>query len=1211
MLEHLPAKGQNPTRSLKQNQVLTIKNKCMKNYLSEEFFDLTKQLFRKMRTTCLLILVFASSLFASNVNSQVAKVSLSIKNSNLIQVLDAIERQTDYLFVYNKNEIDLNREINMEVKDQSVATVLSGIFQSTGISYAMEGNNIVLFNKVGNVQQQKTVTGKVIDNTDSPLPGVSVVLKGTTIGAITDIDGNFSLKNVPENSVLVFSFIGMKSQDINAAGKTTVNVTLEEDRIGLEEVLVTGYTTERKKDIIGSVAVINTEEMLQTNSVNVSGQLQGRAAGVFVSSTGDPGADSKVRIRGFGSFGGSEPLYIIDGVPANGTAFNNLNPNDVKSIQVLKDAAAASIYGARAASGVIIVSTKGGQVGKAKVSVDMYRGINYVSSNNFPELLNAQEYGDYWWKSYQNAGLTPDHAQYGSGTTPVIPEYVKAGSYGGAQLEALRTSNPTLFNNQVDPSTYNFMNHQIVKSADTDWFNKMFNPASITNVQVGATGGSESGTYALSMSYYDQGNTSNEWAKYNRYTIRANSSFNLAHNIKIGENLQVAFTNNTGSGSGSTGAYMNPLLPVWDEMGNPVSGSVSGMGNVQNPITTRWRNRFDKMNSFNVFGNVYADVTLIKDLVFHSSFGVNYNNYNQWDITQQTYEHAENAAISSLSRVINYSNSWTWTNTATYVKTFGKHTMKLLVGSEAIRDYGDNVTAGRQSYDINDDPNFVTLDTGTGAQSNSGSFSRKSLASVFSRLDYTFSDKYLINLTVRRDGSSKFGKNNRYGIFPAVGVGWRISQENFMKPVSWLDDLKLKASYGIIGNQNGLSAQNQYTIYTLTQPNGYAINGGNTLNSGFATSSIGNPDARWEKNITSNIGFDASLLRGKYTISFEYYIKQTKDLLVQNQAAYTGSWATQPSVNVGNMTNKGVDLDFGTKGKIIGDLNYDVSANFSLYRNKVDKVLDSNDSYLSGATDSDMGVLTRTEKGYPIAYIWGYKLDGFFENQAQVDAYKAEYTTPLPAAIGRWRIKDINGDKKVNDLDKVKLGSPHPDFQVGLNVALSYKNWDFSTFVFWNQGGQVFNLYRRDIDMNRWQYNRSKRMLYQSWDPASGADNSNALLPKLDITDTQTKMIACDYYVEDVTYVRMKTLQLGYTFPKSFITKAKIEGLRVYVQAQNLFTILGGKKTFSGMDPDASLQGVQNTSDLTTTTGTDISMGTVSTQNPTPRQIVVGINLNF
>ncbi len=1161
------------------------------------FFGAQTKTWKIMRLSVFFLLLGLTQVWATSGYSQQTRLSLKMDNARLIEVLDEIENNSEFYFLFNQNMIDIERKIKIDVTKKSIENILAEIFSETDVNYLVKDRQIVLttFNENASSSQQKNVGGKVVDGQGLPLPGVTVVVKGTTNGTVTNLDGEYSLSDIPDGGVLVFSFIGMKTIEIEVGNQTIVNATLTEDVVGLEEVIITGYTMERKKDIIGSVSVVDTDEMQKTNASTVGSQLQGRAAGVFVQSDGSPEGEPKVRIRGFGSFGGSEPLYIVDGVPADGVTFNNLNPNDVESIQVLKDAASASVYGARAASGVIIISTKKGRVGKAKFSAKAYTGVNYVSSNGFPELLNAQEYGEYWWKSYEGAGLDPVHSQYGSGAVPVIPEYIKAGPYGGAYLEELRVSDPAKFAELVDPSNYNFESNQIVKSADTDWYDELFNPAAITNIQLGVTGGSEAGTYALSLSYFDQDETSNEWASFSRYTVRANSIFNLSKSFKIGENLQVAYTETSGSGSGTYGRYMNPLLPVWDIEGNPVSGAVAGMGNARNPIGDRWRERFDKKYVFNVFGNVFAELTILKDLVAKTTFGVSYNSSNLWDLTQQTFEHAENTSVSTLARTMDYSTSWTWTNTLSYSRKLGDHTAKILLGSEAIRDYGDDIVATRVGYDINDDPNFVMLNTGLGTQSNSGGLTRQQLASVFGRLDYSYADKYLINATLRRDGSSKFGSNYRYGVFPAVGIGWRVSGENFMDGLTWLDDMKVRGSYGVIGNQTGLEAQNQYTRYSQSPISGYAMNGGNTIIPGYATDAIGNPNARWEKSISTNVGFDATFLGGKYTLSMEYYIKETEDLLVENQAPFTGSSAGQPNVNIGNMTNKGIDISASARGKI-GELSYNVDANFGLYKNNVDKVLESDDSFLSGADDSDMGIITRTEKGYPISYIWGFQLDGFFETQSEVDAYAAQYLTPITPAVGRWRISDTNGDYIIDDNDKVQLGSPHPDFQVGFNIALKYKNFDLSTFIFWNQGGEIFNLMRRDLDMNKFQYNRSERMLYESWTPEN---SGSALLPKLDISDTETKMVASDYYVEDATFIRMKTLQLGYTFPSQTIRNIGIDALRIYVQAQNLFTILGGDKPFTGLDPDAALGGL------------DIAMGVMSTQNPTPKQIVIGLNLEF
>ncbi len=1146
-----------------------------------------------------LLLTIGTLSICAETFSQNEEIGLDFKDVTIREALDKIEKETGYKFFYLDEHLDDSKKFTMNSQKFSVPEFLNYVFSDEEYKFKIFDDKIVVITPLVEGAQEITITGVVADINGEPLPGVNIVEKGTTNGTVSDLEGAYRITVSSPDAVLSFSFIGYLTEDIAVGGRTTVDVSLAEDILSLDEVVVTGYSVERKKDIIGSVTVVDTDEMQKLNSATLGSQLQGRASGVFVQTDGKPGGESKIRIRGFGSFGESEPLYIIDGVPADAVAFNNLNPDDVQSVQVLKDAASASVYGARAASGVIIISTKQGRPGKAQFNVKVFTGINYVNQNDFPDLMNAEEYGDYWWKSYEGAGLAPIHAQYGSGSSPVIPEYVKAGGYGGTYLEELRTSDPTTFASLTNMDNYDFESNQIVKSADTDWYEELFNPAAITNVQFGATGGSESATYALSMSYYDQDDTSNEWFKYNRYTIRANSTFNLFKSLRVGENLQIAYTGTKGDGTGTMTRYMNPLIPVWDEMGNPVSGSVAGMGNAQNPIGNRWRDRFDKSSTFNIFGNVFAELTLFNDLIFKTNFGVNNNNYNLWDLTQQTYEHAENTSVSSLERTMSSASSWTWTNTLNYSKTFGSHSVKVLLGTEAIRNYSDYVTAAREDYDINDNEDFIMLDTGLGTQSNEGDFTRTQLASIFGRLDYAFADKYLINATVRRDGSSKFGANNRYGVFPAFGFGWRISEESFMQQFSWLDDLKIRGSYGIIGNQSGLLAQNQYTRYAKATSSGYAMGGGNSIVPGYSVDAIGNPDARWEKSVNTNIGFDATFLGGKYSLSAEYYIKETEDLLVENQAPYTGSSATQPSVNIGNMTNRGIDINGSVRGKI-GELTYNVDANFGLYRNTVNKVLDSDDSYLAGAEDSDMGVITRTEKGFPISYIWGWELDGTFQTEAEASAYAAEYSTPITPAIGRWRIKDTNGDKVIDDNDKIQLGSPHPDFQVGINLSLEYKNFDLSTFIFWNQGGEIFNLMRRDIDMNKFQYNRSTRMLYDSWT----TENTGALLPKLDISDTETKNAALDYYVEDVTFVRMRTLQLGYTLPSRMTSSIGMQGMRIYVQAQNLFTLLGGDKPYSGVDPDASY--VADDEDYE-----DLTMGVISSQNPTPKQIVVGVSLNF
>lgn len=1164
-----------------------------------------------MKLTLVISLVTVLQTWAAVSYSQTTTLSINLKNATVQNVLQQVEDQSEFYFLYSRSLIDVDRTVDVQLKDAKITEVLNALFNGTDVAYKVDGRQIVLSKKsessISVMQQQKSVNGKVTDSTGGSLPGVSVVVKGTTNGTITDADGNYSLSNIPENAILQFSFIGMKSKEVKLNGMTVINIQMEDMTIDVDEVVVTGYSVEKKKDIVGSVAIVDTKEMLSTPSGNLGTQLQGRVAGLTVSSDGGMGSSAKVRIRGFGSFGSSDPLYIIDGVPGS---IDALNPNDIESVQVLKDAASASVYGARAASGVIIVTTKKGKAGNIKVALDSYYGTNFVSKNNFPDLLDAQEYGEWYWKSMTGSGLKFGDAlwrnlQYGTGEHPVIPEYIQAGGLGGTALEALRLSDPTKFASLTNAANYNNALNQIVKSANTNWFAETFNPAPIQSHQITVSGGSDKATFLIGLNYFDQKSTADTYSFYKRYTLRANSSFNINKYIRVGENLQIAYTNLRNVGNPGDAWTSPALLPVYDVMGNPAGSSVPGLINTsqgKNSITQPWRERFDGTEIQNIFGNTFMELEPIKGLVIRTSFGLDYSMNDSKDLSQVTYEYSTNTAVNSLSWNWNKKNTWIWTNTANYSKSIGKNSFKLLLGTEAINDLTKYLGAIRNSYQIEDYEPYLVLNAGTGTQSNRGAYSQSKLYSLFSRFDYTYSDKYFINMTLRRDGSSKFGNENKYGYFPAVALGWRLTSEEFMKDLSWLQDLKLRASYGIIGNQSGLAVDNQYTTFVSDLRESYPISGSNTSVALSSTpSTLGNGEARWEKAITTNIGFDANLLKDKLLLNFDYFIKETRDLLVLNQAPLTGPNIVQPSLNVGTIQNKGVDINLTNRGKIFGQVKYEVGANFSKYKNIALKVLDNPEAVISGtpATAFRLGAITQTKMGYPISYFYGYKLDGFFNTQAEVDAYKSKVnTTWIPPQIGRWKIKDVSGpggvpDNVINAYDRTYLGSPHPDFQVGLNLSLSYKNFDFSGFLFWSQGGQVFNYNRYNVDFNTYMYNRSALMLYDSWTP----ENPNASLPVLDINDTYSNLYATDYYVEDASYVRLKNVQLGYSIPTGIIQKINVQKLRLYVQVQNLVTFTN--KSFSGLDPGVGIR------------GDDMIMGVLSTETPTPQQFIFGINVEF
>jgi TonB-linked SusC/RagA family outer membrane protein len=1090
------------------------------------------------------------------------------------------------------------------------------------------------------VFQQSSITGTVTDGSGQGIPGVSVLVKGTTNGTLTDANGRYTL-NAPATSTLVYSYVGYISQEVPANNRKVINVKLAEDVGNLNEVVVTGYATEQRKDIVGSVSIVDAEALQSTPTGNVTSQLQGRSPGVTVSGDGSLDGGAKVRIRGFGSFTGSEPLYVIDGVPVSAntpnagsrsgntsSAIDNLNPNDIASVQVLKDAASASIYGARAANGVVIITTKKGKAGAAKITVDSYTGINYVSKGDFPDLLNARELGELYWKQMEGAyaatnnaayavgGASWKHDQFGSGATPVIPEYILVNNngsrIGGAALERMRTTDPALFASLTDPKNYDFKTHQIVKSSDTDWFDEIYNPAPITNIQLGASGGSDNGNYALSLNYLTRENTAAKTNTFDRYTMRANSNFKIKNNIRLGENIQFSFSQVQGTGSPDgagpqTAWVMSPLIPVYDIMGNPASSAAPQLVSTNDPgrnqVTETYRNRFDKMANYGVFGNVYAEVDILKGLTARTSFGLDYASRNFKNMTPITYEHAENTAANSISNSKNYSNTWTWTNTLTYSRTFAeKHDFKILAGTEAIRSYAEDLFAQRLgiAQNLEDNPNFQVINAGIGAQTNSGTFRRSSLYSLFSRVDYAFAGKYLFNATLRRDESSRFSKNNRVGYFPAVAAGWRISSENFMKNIEFISDLKLRGSYGIIGNQSGLPDENQYNVYVSSLGEGYPITGAQSgFSDSYTLASVANQNAKWEQNATTNIGLDASLFKGTVDFTIEVYKKTTKDLLVRNQAPVTGTMAVQPFLNAGDMVNKGIDIGIAKRGQFKEGFTYEVGLTFSKYKNEVTRILDNPLATIMGASSRLNGSPSLTRVGSPIGSFYGYQLDGFFNTQAEVDAFQQVYnpngtTTPwIPAEVGNWRIKDVNGDNVINALDRTIIGSPHPDFQSSLNLSMGYKNFDFTAFVFWNQGGEIFNLSRYNVDFNTFQFNRSARMLNESWTPELG---NNAKLPKLNILDNYSNSNVTDYYLEDASYVRLKTIQLGYTLPTNLVNKAKIDRIRVYVQAQNLFT----SKNATVLDPDAGLNG-----------DTDTAMGVITNTLPTPKQIIFGLSVGF
>jgi TonB-linked SusC/RagA family outer membrane protein len=789
---------------------------------------------------------------------------------------------------------------------------------------------------------QKTVKGTVTAGTNNqPIIGATIMVKGTTVGTTTDGNGAFSL-NVPSGGkTLVISSIGYNEVEIDIANQTSISVSLKEKTSALDEIVVTGYSSQRKKDITGAVAVVNTKELVSQPGSNVESLLQGRAAGVTVGTSGVPGAGASVRIRGFTTFNQNEPLYIVDGARVG--SISDLNPNDIESMQVLKDASSAAVYGSAAANGVIIVTTKKGK-GKTKVTYDFYYGQQSLTKKY--SLLNTEEYGQYLLKLQQgvaaNAGRTKFNlGQYNGGldstNTPVIPEYILAGTASGVQAGDPR-ADPSLY--KLDLNDVNGDGTYLIVAANkagTDWQNAIFHDAPMQSHNITVSGGTEGGNYLLGLNYFDQDGII-QFSGYKRYSIRANTNFNIANKVRLGENMQVSLIdkhgfNNQDEGNAISMAYrMQPIVPVFDIADNFAGTRGSNLGNASNPYADLYRGKDNKDKKLGIIGSVYAEFDFLKYLTLRTVLGMDYGNgWNNY-FNVPAYENAEGrGGVGQYGESHYYDYTLTWYNTLNFHKTFGeKHNVKALIGTEMVEGSGRGVNANNNTYFLFD-RNFWQVSSGLGTTPFGGSYEYRyrKYSPIIGNVDYNYDNKYYLNGSFRRDGSSNaFGPNNKYGNFGSVSAGWRISEESFMKGLSWINDLKLRAGYGILGNDNtvdfGFITSYLFDGFSA----GYPIDGSNTgYQPGLRHNAIGNPDIKWEQSATTDIGLDATLFRNSINIVLDLYNRKTTDLLYNRKLDPTrlGNVSTQPT-NIGDMTNKGIDLTISYRGGT-GAFKYDAGVN--------------------------------------------------------------------------------------------------------------------------------------------------------------------------------------------------------------------------------------------------------------------------------------------
>lgn len=1035
-------------------------------------------------------------------------------------------------------------------------------------------------------QQTKEVKGTVLSADDnSPVTGATVRLVGKSDATSTDDQGDFVLQ-VAIGDVLEVSSLGFKSTRVTIRENTSVIVvTLDSDRSNLDEVVVTGYGTQRKKDLTGSVAVVDVAELKAQPASSAVEALQGKAPGVQIVNEGAPGSTAQIKIRGYSTINNNEPLYIIDGVPHEGK-LTWLNHNDIESMQVLKDASAASIYGARANNGVIIITTKSGQKGKPQITFESKVGLNNPQYNRFPKMLTPQQVVDL------------DNEIRGVNNT--LPDYLLAGTKTGHEI-TLDDVDMSKYNYTRDPTTF----YSIVKTnkEGTDWFREISQRGMSQDYQLSATGGSDHAAYAMSGGYLKQKGTIIH-SGFERFNIRTNTKFDAFDGrFRFGENLQYSYTEGFGMGvnPNTAGAYMDEgsvigwayrsqtAIPVYDEGGN-FAGSRGGYGNARNPVAFAYRGK-DNINKNNFFfGNAFGEVDIVDGLFFRTSFGLKYETWSGRSISYPTPERSEGSFTNnSLSENQGYGSEWTWTNTLNYTQEFDLHRLSAIVGTEAISNNSHSLSGSRNDFFILNSLDYFYLDAGTSNFGNSSSGSIGSMYSIFGKVDYSYDERYILSATVRRDGSSNFGPENKFGVFPGVSAAWRISSEEFARNADWLNDLKFRIGYGVTGNQR-IPSYNYVDRFasSLTQSS-YPIGGG--ISSGLWQSDYANEQVKWEQVNAFNVGLDFSVLEGDFDGSIDYYDKKTKDMLfrVPLPAIAVGG-AASPYVNVGSMRNHGLEFSlnyhYGYKqGK---DFTFDISATWAKNINNVTALAPSVSQQVYGNFRNITTTVLRT--GDPFGSFYGFRVAGVYRDDEDV-ANSPNYSDG-GARPGGLKYVDINGDGVINDDDRTIIGNPHPDFTYSLGFNSAYKAWDVLLSFYGSQGNDVFNMVPYYTDFGVFNGARSVRLL-DAWSPT----NPESKMPSLTPNPSSYEQTSSDYYVEDGSFLKLKNLQVGYTLPlKNWSTMQGLQKLRVYLGVTNVFTLT----KYRGIDPEVSA----TPSDYP---AIGVDMGTY----PQSRQFLLGLNIGF
>lgn len=990
--------------------------------------------------------------------------------------------------------------------------------------------------------QQVVVQGTVVSKADGePLIGATVKHDASKAGAVTDLDGHFQI-SVPQGAMLTISYVGYKDATVKAAPQLTI--ALESDDALLNEVVVVGYQTQRKVDVTGAITSVNVDEIAKQNENNPIKALQGRVPGMNISADGAPSGAATVRIRGIGTLNNNDPLYIIDGMPTKG-GMHELNPADIASIQILKDAASASIYGSRAANGVVIITTKRGK--NLNISLDASVAAQFYSHQM--KVLNAEGYGKALWQAYVNDGQDPNTNGLG---------YRFGWGYDGNGYPVLQSIS---MNKYLDAAS-------TTPAADTDWLKETTRTGLVQNYNLALSGSTDKLSSYFSLGYYKNIGIIRH-SDFQRFSARMNMEFKpLGDVLTIGEHFTLNRTDEVQAPGGFLENVLqaNPSLPVYTIDGS-YAGPVAGYPDRENPVARLNRNKDNRYIYWRLFGDAYVNLKLFKGFNLRTTFGIDYSQKQQrfftYPITEGNVANATNAVEAKQE----HWTRWMWNLVGNYTVDLGQHHIDALAGTELIRESSNWFSGYKTGFAVLN-PDYMWPDAGVGTAQAYGSGDGFSLASFFAKVNYAYADRYLVGLTLRHDGSSRFGANNRFATFPSVSLGWRLGNEAFLNKVKWIDDLKLRLSWGQTGNQE-ISNLARYFVYVpnygVSESGGQSYgtsydisgtNGGATLPSGFKRNQIGNPDIKWETTTQYNLGLDWAFLASRLYGSLDLYIKKTTDILVEMVGiAAMGEGSTQ-WVNAGAMDNRGVELNLGYRDQTAGGLSYEISGNIATYRNKITELPAT---VAANGTFGGNGVYSVV--GHASGAQVGYVADGIFKNQDEVDNHALQEG----AAPGRIRWKDLDHNGVINEKDQQWIYDPTPDFTYGLNLYLQYKNVDFSMFWQGVQGQDIISDLKKETDLwsglNIGFLNKGERLL-QAWTP----QNPDADIPALSRADVNNEKRVSTYFIENGSYLKLRNVQIGYVLPKHFTEKLHMQKLRFYLSAQNLLTI--HSSSFTGVDPE-------------------------------------------